>query len=293
MTHVGTVVYVAQDPTKLPAWSKDTLRKTNTETGTPTGNHRGNDSSRCTEMKDGLQGCSVCNQRGRLPTAQVPDSCQTRASKLQEGRRAHAVEVLGCSRIRSRGTYLECSCGFHISCKCARGVLEYLLATKQANQAQTQAYVRMAMWINATPQKKRSWIWECPKCEFNRDTGMAGWKRKTLAKAHAKVRRDMPKEVLLGQARGLRDCFVDIGGVCASVLLPFIQDGGAKCTDTLKVAVWSILLRVVAVPLATNSASVLKGMHASPISIRTITLLNAVSRNHTMAGVANCRPTVP
>jgi hypothetical protein len=88
---------------------------------------------------------------------------------------------------------------------------------------------------------------------------MAGRKRMTLAKAHAKVRQEMLKEVLHGQTRGLRDCFVGIGGVCASIALPFIQAGGTKCTDTLKVAVWSVLMRVVSVPLATSSASVLKG----------------------------------
>ena len=227
-----------------------------------------------------------------MPNDTVANCIQSHASQLRDGHRAHADEVVGLARTRSNSTYLECSCGFHIFCKCARGELEYLLATKQANQAQTQAYVSMAMWINATPQKRQSWTWECPKCEFNRDTGMAGWKRMTLAKAHAKVRQDMPKEVLYGKTRGLRDCFVDIGGVCASTVLPFIQAGGTKCIDTLKVAVWSVLMRVVAVPLASSSASVLKGTHARPISTHTITLLNAVSRNRTMTGltvqIANC-----
>ena len=157
MPHVGMVVYVAQDPTELPAWSKDTIPQKDSGAGSSTGNCPGNDSSRCTETKDGLQGCSVCNQRGRLPNALVTSSCQTHASQLQDGHRTHADEVVGCSRTRLKSTYLECSCGFHISCKCARGVLEYFLATKQANQAQTQAYVSMAMWINATPQKRQSW----------------------------------------------------------------------------------------------------------------------------------------
>ena len=54
MPHVGMVVYVAQDPTKLPAWSKDTKPQKDTVAGTSTGNCTGNDSSRCAETKDGL-----------------------------------------------------------------------------------------------------------------------------------------------------------------------------------------------------------------------------------------------
>ena len=78
----------------------------------------------------------------------------------------------------------------------------------------------------------------------------------------------MPKEVLRAQMRGLRDCFVDFGGVCALIVLPINQAGSTKRTVTLKVAVWSVFMRIVSVPLAARSENVLKGMHANPITNR-------------------------
>ena len=53
------VVYFAQDPTKITALSKDMIPQKDTVAATSTGNCPGNKGSRCTETKDGLQGCSV------------------------------------------------------------------------------------------------------------------------------------------------------------------------------------------------------------------------------------------
>ena len=56
MPHVGMVVYVAQDPTELLAWSKDTIQQKDSGVGSLTGQCPVNNSSRCTKTKDGLQG---------------------------------------------------------------------------------------------------------------------------------------------------------------------------------------------------------------------------------------------